>query len=547
MSRFPFLASLNSLPDFHSRIGNPEVLRNTILQSAVSYRFDGWNKGNFLTALRSRDQGRYCILALELEETTRKEINVYLHSRERLLLRELLEQLDQRKYPLRILFLYCAPELVPRIRRLLEERDTRRTLAVIAENDDHLFLFALGCELVNWWGLSSSMYHHVTFRHVAECVARTVRNYGACDEATQFVADIWFDPPPDESIAWAGGSLHATGADVEKLRLGAIQEEIDDTLKRILDCASHPREEHLSTGERLISSQGLFWLAESGDINDLPKWLGDTRLYSEVAPEAYHHDFGPSIRRRCVISQEVLLHIPDLFIDIPAQTYIFGANDTIIDSEPPAAAIAAYVPAFGIMRHPVTAGLWNAVIESPHAENSDDVPVTGINYFKARQFAELLNDIVREHDPKAWIGRRITLPTEYQWEAAARGADGRDYPWGNFFDPTRCNCEMLVGRPTPPGTYSPSGDSPFGCQDMAGNVREWTRSYGGTRGVDWVHHSAANVASDREILPMSRVVIRGGSYSYDAECVQTWVRNTQVALRRDFQTGFRLVCEVTNE
>ena len=83
------------------------------------------------------------------------------------------------------------------------------------------------------------------------------------------------------------------------------------------------------------------------------------------------------------------------------------------------------------------------------------------------------------HDATAfceWAG--LALPTEKQWEKAARGTDGRTWPWGNE-EPTaeRCNFNKNIGRTTPVGQYSPRGDSPYGCADMAGNVWEWTASW----------------------------------------------------------------------
>lgn len=92
----------------------------------------------------------------------------------------------------------------------------------------------------------------------------------------------------------------------------------------------------------------------------------------------------------------------------------------------------------------------------------EDHPATNMTWFEAREYAR-------------WIGK--DLPTEAEWEKAARGTDGRKFPWGNEWDSKRCNTRLSgVGGTTPVDQY-PTGVSPYGCHDMAGNVWEWTSTW----------------------------------------------------------------------
>ena len=112
-----------------------------------------------------------------------------------------------------------------------------------------------------------------------------------------------------------------------------------------------------------------------------------------------------------------------------------------------------------------------------YPEGKDDHPVVYVSWDDAQAFCK-------------WAHCR--LPTKEEWEKAARGTDGRKYPWGDQApDETLCNFNNNVGDTTPVGQYSPQGDSPYGCVDMAGNVWEWVATeYGwllghALRGGSW--------------------------------------------------------------
>jgi formylglycine-generating enzyme required for sulfatase activity len=124
--------------------------------------------------------------------------------------------------------------------------------------------------------------------------------------------------------------------------------------------------------------------------------------------------------------------------------------------------------------------------------------VVNVTWFDAVAFCEWLSQET---------GQPFRLPTEAEWEKAARGTDGRIYPWGDDPpDEDRCNFGGNVGATTTIGRYSPQGDSPYGCADMAGNVWEWCQS------LDKPYpYAAEDGREDVEKANVSRVA-RGGAF-----------------------------------
>ncbi len=167
---------------------------------------------------------------------------------------------------------------------------------------------------------------------------------------------------------------------------------------------------------------------------------------------------------------------PGEMVHIPAGEFIMGSDNRLSDEGP---AHRVYLDDYYIDKYEVTNLQYLAFIEDTgrraprHFRNRRyppgkvDHPVTFVSWFDARDYCR-------------WAGKR--LPTEQEWEKAARGSDGRVFPWGDRFGIDRANTpvrwEVLGqrGDTTPVGAF-PAGASPYGVHDMSGNVWEWTSSW----------------------------------------------------------------------
>jgi formylglycine-generating enzyme required for sulfatase activity len=226
------------------------------------------------------------------------------------------------------------------------------------------------------------------------------------------------------------------------------------------------------------------------------------------------------------------------WVDVPAGEFWMGSESAqAYDDEKPIHRV--HLPAYSIARTPITNAQYAKFVQAQsHGKprywrdgvvpaGEDDHPVVGVNWFDARAYCEWLSDMT---------GKTIRLPTEAEWEKAARGSEGRrEFPWGDAWLDFRANTsELDLGNTTPVGLF-PAGASPCGALDMVGNVWEWTST---------LRKNYPYRADDgREDMDADgRRVLRGGSWS-DGQ------RFARCACRSDSRpdvflsdVGFRVVC-----
>jgi formylglycine-generating enzyme required for sulfatase activity len=244
----------------------------------------------------------------------------------------------------------------------------------------------------------------------------------------------------------------------------------------------------------------------------------------------------------CEAYLSALLHLPLVYVS--PGPFIMG-SDVLVNplaepNERPQHELA--LPGYWIGRRPVTpADLQTFVAESDDAPDVTgrqaavaDHPLVDVSWHEAATYCRWLTAV---------HGLPIALPSEAEWEKAARGSDGRRYPWGEQ-TPTSflCNFGNQVGRTTPVEQFSPQGDSPFGCTDMAGNVWEWTRSVFSPypTGAD-VADNIERVADQEESESGEVRVLRGGAFNTGIRALGCTVRTWDYPDHRSGDVGFRVV------
>jgi formylglycine-generating enzyme required for sulfatase activity len=250
------------------------------------------------------------------------------------------------------------------------------------------------------------------------------------------------------------------------------------------------------------------------------------------------------------------------FIEIPAGPFTMGcdkARDSDAhDDETPQHEVT--LPTYYFARWPVTVAQFRAFIEDVKFTPKDpdclngvpNHPVVKVSWPEALAYCRWLTETLRASnktpEPLATLLRKgddgrgpwqVTLPSEAEWEKAARGIDGRIYPWGNNPDRNRANyADTGIGGTSAVGCF-PAGASPYGVEELSGNVWDWTRSLWGK---DFGYPYKPSVSRENLDAPDDvRRVVRGGSFNYSRRLVRAAYRNWCSPVSRFNRVGFRLV------
>jgi len=212
-------------------------------------------------------------------------------------------------------------------------------------------------------------------------------------------------------------------------------------------------------------------------------------------------------------------------VPIPAGEFTMGSDSGRNDEKP---VHKVYLNAFYIDKYDVTNAQYEQCVSAGSCSANEKYngftdpqqPVVGVKWNQADAYC-------------TWAGKR--LPTEAEWEKAARGTDGRTYPWGEGIDCSKANYgDCKKGKTTPVGSY-PSGASPYGAMDMAGNVWNWV--------ADW--YDANYYASGPNRNPTGPAsgqfrVLRGGSWDRDPADLRSSYRPYGIpGLSHSHDGGFR--------
>ncbi|MCQ3980371.1 MAG: hypothetical protein DPW09_43720 [Anaerolineae bacterium] len=247
-------------------------------------------------------------------------------------------------------------------------------------------------------------------------------------------------------------------------------------------------------------------------------------------------------------------------VTIPAGKFLMGEDDSRHNEEKPQHEL--FLPDYQIGKYPLTNAEYKRFIEAGGYKNNrwwteagwkevgqqqdepgywqgdrfnkPNQPVGRVSWYECVAYCRWLN---------TETGQLYRLPTEAEWEKAARGVDGWRYPWGNQFEAGRLNCregEQVVQVTTPVGIY-PMGVSPFGVFDCVGNVWEWCATKADYEFKPYPYDTVEDEGSADYVNGTYRRALRGDSWDYYVDNLRCTFRACSDSNIRYVNFGFRLV------
>ncbi len=289
------------------------------------------------------------------------------------------------------------------------------------------------------------------------------------------------------------------------------------------------------------------WIYRLTDLKDDPNPLSRAAVGRALGLTGWDNRKGVGI-----VEQNGVM-LPDIdWVRIPEGEFQYGDEKAEYAAKPQKLTL----PTFWLSRYPITYGQFQTFVDDPEglkdprwfeglaaseeehqagdqAFKFDNHPRERVSWYQAMAFCRWLSwRLGGLYDLKKVADWEVRLPTEFEWEKAARGTDGRLYPYKGEYDPKKGNTEQIIGQTSAVGIF-PNGASPYGVEEMSGNVWEWCLS----------NYSKPKFDAAKENLRTDdNRVLRGGSWGYDRGFARAVYRNNNHPANHNNHIGFRVLC-----
>lgn len=290
--------------------------------------------------------------------------------------------------------------------------------------------------------------------------------------------------------------------------------------------------------------------------NDIPESMRDL-LFRNAISVRNDPDFTPDMQRLIQgidrfagTAQIALKHFEPETIHIPAGAFLMGGIPGMTVPNHESKQHEVFLPDYRVGKYPVTNAQYEEFVRQTGRSvapemgwdgqkvpaGAEKLPVIGVTWYDAIAYCEWLS--------KQTSPRKYSLPNEAQWEKACRGANQCLFPWGDVFDPARCNQGQTGVAPV--DAYPPQSE--YGCSDLVGNVRQWTVTLWGEKRIapdsryeyPWKDDGRNDLNASRQV----RRVVRGSTYKEDIHLLRCSARSGQAPDDVGARIGFRVVMQM---